>query len=77
MDSLLDRQELKPQLTDKEVLVLRYLAGAWNEYNRLTVLHGEDISEFLRAIHTAENLVLARVAVRMGEDQRPELSQPL
>lgn len=47
---------LKPQ----EAAVAHALADAWNAFLKLPVEHNDDIDEFRRAIHAAQNIVLSR-----------------
>lgn len=52
------------ELTPDEWTVLNTLADAWNCFVHLPVIHSRDRSEFMQAIHQAQNTVLARVAMR-------------
>lgn len=52
------------ELTDAENRVLKLTADVWNAYTRLPVQHPHDADEFMRAIHAAQNIVLARLAGR-------------
>ena len=51
-------------ITPAEQEVLDSLADAWNKYIRLQEQHPEDRTEFMRAIHVAQNIVLARPTCR-------------
>jgi hypothetical protein len=51
-------------LSKEEMKVLDRLVMAWNEFNDLKVLHPLDSSEFLKAIHAAQNIILARPSLR-------------
>lgn len=53
-----------PCLTPDENRVLETLGCAWNEYCALPPMHPHDADEFMRAIHAAQNIVLARAAMR-------------
>lgn len=52
-------------LTENEKRVLQSLADAWNVFVGLGKQHPDDIDEFRRAIHAAEQLVAVRVARRI------------
>ncbi len=47
-----------------EMEVLESLAKAYNAFTKLTVMHPSDLPEFVHAIHAAQNIVLAREAIR-------------
>lgn len=51
-------------MDDQENAVLDKLGEAWNEFVKLEVLHHADREEFMRAIHAAQNIVLARAGLR-------------
>jgi len=51
-------------MTDDEVLVVHLLADAWNAFCDLPEEHPSDADEFCRAIHAAQDIVLARPARR-------------
>lgn len=63
----------KELLTEEESSVLRKLAAAWSEFIKLPEIHGSDNSEFLLAIHMAQNIVLARPATRIEQQKREAL----
>ena len=46
----------------QEQRVLRKLSEAWNAFLKLEGGHPDDQEDFRRAIHAAENIVLARFA---------------
>lgn len=50
------------ELTNQEKAVLHLLGQAWNELLMLPEIHPADRDEFLRAIHAAQNIILARPA---------------
>ena len=52
------------ELTGDEAAVLVALGEVWNAFCLLPVQHPADAEEFMRAIHAAQNIVAARVAVR-------------
>lgn len=49
-------------LTEQEKKVLRTLAKAGIEFNRLPIVHGMDNSDFLDAMRRAQCLVMSRPA---------------
>jgi hypothetical protein len=51
-------------LSLQEESVVRSLACAWNSFLELPVEHADDINEFRRLIHQAQEKVLARPARR-------------
>jgi hypothetical protein len=56
-------------LTKDEVDCINALLKAWNLFIQLKPEHPKDAEEFMRAIHAAENIVLARPMVRyLGKD---------
>ena len=56
---------MKPtQLTKRELRCINQLAKAWNIYSKLDALHASDADEFAQAIHVAQNIVMARIALR-------------
>lgn len=59
-----------PLLTEQEREVLEVLAGAWDLFLSLPEQHDADDSEFCAAIHAAQNIVLARPAMRSLGDVR-------
>lgn len=63
INAALDRPKLAA-LTIGEQEVMTALASAWNRFLKLPVLHESDNEEFMRAVHAAENIILARPALR-------------
>lgn len=55
---------MNQKITKQEEAVLDMLAEAWNLFNALPVQHDSDKSEFMFAIHAAQNIVLARPMMR-------------
>lgn len=51
-------------MTDQERATLERLADAWNAFCALPIYHPSDADEFMRAIHAAQHIIMARVAVR-------------
>jgi hypothetical protein len=51
-------------MTPEEIRVLEALGQAWNDFAALPPLHPHDADEFVRAIHAAQNIVLARAGLR-------------
>jgi hypothetical protein len=51
-------------VTDAERRVVMLLAEAWNAFLELPVEHPSNTDEFCRAIHAAQDKVLARVGRR-------------
>ncbi len=56
-------------LTDQEQKVVSLLADAWIVFTQLETYHPADAGEMATAIHQAQYIVMARLAVR----QHPEL----
>ena len=52
------------ELTDQEAKVAQMLGEAWNEYLKLPIEHPMEQKEFCSAIHTCQNIVLARCGGR-------------
>ena len=52
------------QLTRAERKIFYLLGAAWNAYLPLPELHPDDIHDFRFAIHAAQNIILARGAMR-------------
>lgn len=50
----------RQHLTVREIEALRLLAKAWDVYVKLPILHPDDVADFRRAIHAAQNIVMAR-----------------
>lgn len=61
-------------LTDAERALLNLLGEAWNQFCLLPAGHPSDASEFKAAIHAAQNIVAARLAMRMNPEtlRQPE-----
>lgn len=55
---------MRGMLDEAEGAVVDALAEAWNRYLDLPIEHQDDVDEFRRAIHTAQEKVLARPARR-------------
>ncbi|SEU02909.1 hypothetical protein [Pseudomonas graminis] len=53
------------ELTDREAFIAGLLGGVWNEYLKLPIEHPMERDEFCRAIHTCQNMVLARAGRRV------------
>lgn len=51
-------------MNSQEKAVLYALADAWNKFLYLPVEHSDDIDEFRRIIHAAQEKILARPARR-------------
>lgn len=51
-------------ITTEEHNVVNLLAEAWNRFIDLPVQHSDDVHEFRRIIHAAQEKVLARPALR-------------
>lgn len=51
-------------LTKEELEVLDHLGEAFNRFQALPTIHPRDLPEFVLAIHAAQNIVLARPALR-------------
>ncbi len=64
-------------MSDDELKALDLLAQAWNVYEALPVLHHADKGEFLRAIHAAQNIILAREGLRTTGVIRPQANLPM
>lgn len=52
-------------LTGGESTSLKLLAQAWDEFVQLPAAHPDDVEEFRRAIHAAQNIILARPTWRI------------
>lgn len=57
-------------MTDQEREVVELLGKAWNRYCGLSVENGSDRLEFQQAIHQAQNIVLARMAMRQLKEKK-------
>lgn len=53
-------------LSMEERHVLVSLASAWNKFLKLPIEHADDVDEFRRLIHAAQEKVLSRPARRGG-----------
>jgi len=51
-----------------ELLVIDDLAAAYQRFRKLPICHASDLKEFEAAVHTAQNIVMARAAVRRHPD---------
>lgn len=51
-------------MTEAEVAVIKALVDAWNAFVDLPVQHADDVHEFRRIIHAAQEKVFARPMVR-------------
>lgn len=51
-------------MTDDERALVATLAEAWNAFLALPVEHGDDVDEFRRLIHGAQEKILCRPARR-------------
>ena len=58
-------------MTEEEKRVLKLLGQAYNEFRQLEVIHHADVSEFVLAIHAAQNIILARAGLRATGVYRP------
>jgi hypothetical protein len=61
---LLAGDSMAEPLTDGEEKVVNLLAAAWQEFENLPPQHPCDRSDFIHAIHAAQNIVLARPTQR-------------
>jgi hypothetical protein len=52
----------KPLLSPEEQDLVKKLGECFSDFTKLPVLHPADEDEFMRAIHAAQNIVLARPA---------------
>jgi hypothetical protein len=55
---------MNTNLTEQEAKIAQMLGEVWNEYLSLPVEHPMDQQEFCRAIHTCQDMVLARCGRR-------------
>ena len=53
---------MKPLLSPEEDDLVRKLGECFSDFTKLPVLHLADEDEFMRPIHAAQNIVLARPA---------------
>ncbi len=51
-------------ITEEEKQIIGILGEAYKKFIRLPILHTADQREFMHAIHIAQNIVLARSALR-------------
>lgn len=58
----------KKILEHTELDVLDKLVDAWNRFITLPPYHLTDTGEFAQAIHVCQNIVMARLAVRIHPD---------
>lgn len=56
-------------MTEEENAVFNLLGEAANSFSKLPVLHPSDKSEFVLAIHAAQNIVLARQSFKQYWDE--------
>ena len=60
-------------LTYSETKILDYLASAWNYFLILNELHPQDREEFLRCIHAAQKIIMARPFIyELDASMRPK-----
>lgn len=59
-----------------EAEIANLLGQAYSKFRELPVLHSADEGDFVRAIHAAQNIVLARAGLRATGIYRPEVEQP-
>lgn len=57
-------------MTEEEKIILNQLADVWNAFIKLEVLHECDRDEFCRSIHAAQNIIMARVALRQFQKEK-------
>lgn len=60
-------------MTLEESHVLEKLGEAWNAFIALPPLHPHDADEYMRAIHAAQNIILAREGLRAMAVEREAL----
>lgn len=60
-------------ITSAEIDVVNFLSEAWNAFLALPIEHADDISEFRHAIHSAQDMVLARAGRRQINVPAPEV----
>lgn len=70
-ETLTEGRDDRPTLTQAELDTLGALAQAYNRFVALPVQHHADEAEFVHAIHAAQNIVLARVGLRVTGVYRP------
>ncbi len=58
------------ELTGKEMDLLNALGSCVTAHQSLPFVHDSDMPEFIAAIHTAQNIVLARPAVEFVKRER-------
>ncbi len=58
-------------MTEEECACLEALSKAWNLFLNLPQHHPDDQVEFRRAIHAAQNILLARIALRGMKVEEP------
>ena len=59
---------MSPLHTREEELVMELLAGVWNKFCSLPELHPCDKVEFMRSIHSAQRIIMARPVLREQEE---------
>jgi len=62
-------------LSVAEESVVSRLADAWNEFVRLEPVHPDETVEFRRAIHAAQQIIMARPVQREFNADNKELSR--
>lgn len=60
----------KKLLNSAENAVLSHLEKAWNDFLDLEILHRHDLDEFLRGVHAAQLVVMARPVTRQMIDEK-------
>lgn len=56
-------------LNTQELALCDKLADCWNDFLQLEIMHPSERTEFMNAIHSAQNIVMARSAVRAHPDK--------
>ncbi|WP_139150004.1 hypothetical protein [Sphingobium yanoikuyae] len=51
-------------MTEDELAVVDQLGHAWDGFLRLPALHSSDRMDFMKAIHDAQRIIMARPAMR-------------
>ena len=54
------------KITKEENAIADLLGEAFNRFSKLPVVHDHDLPEFVLAIHSAQNIILARSAMRQN-----------
>lgn len=60
------------QLNTSEHCIVQLLGDAFNLHQSLPEVHPHDQEEFMRAIHAAQNIVLARPETEYLRHRKPE-----